>query len=462
MAPSTDTTATDQLVAFLRGEKVIAVCGRADDAQAWMDALGRDQCIAVGLDKAAMAVSPQGVHPTESSRVSSHNETIAGLDGCSWLGDLARSFDPGRQATVLVPDPLDPPSSGTRRRLGRRPTSWQMFEDKTVTDVLWDRLGVQRPRSIVTDRAADPSALGRLVDAGNGVVCALQPTGSAPTGAGEGIWWWREGVAPEFSFDSRRRLKLMPLLPGVPVRLHGMAFAEGVSAFPPMEIIALPRLDRSTFLCCGVVPFLAGAGELEELTHSIGVGLRKLLDYRGAYAVDGIMTEEGFLPTDLNTRLTSALEAAPSAIRVQIQAANVLAREGEKVDADWLCELARRACRRDTLTIYGAAGSIAKDVQRNLAVRWNAGELIATDDGESDGHLHIAPSLRGWTLTAELWASRLPSQGYLNAFAPAVFRLSDGTLGTDFGHLRTPFGVGHPGMPNPRQEVRSKAVGRGA
>jgi len=86
-----------------------------------------------------------------------------------------------------------------------------------------------------------------------------------------------------------------------------------------------------------------------------------------------------------------------------------------------------------------------------LAVRWDGAELRQTDHlAEADGWLSLAPSLRGWTLTARLVRRRLPTSRYVGAHAPAIFRFADRTLGTTFGALDTPFWMEQPVVQRPR------------
>lgn len=449
MAETRTMTAVERLDQVLGGAQLIVVCGRSDDAAAWTDTFGSRRCLALSLDEAASKAS--GTLPSnESGRLAFHHDALAGLDGTGWLSDAADTFDPHQRAALILPDPLDPPRAGSRRRLGQRPRKWQLCEDKAVIDVVWDRLGVPRPRSVIADGAQDLAVLGSLVDAGHGVVCAVQRIGAPPTSGAEGIWWWQH-TAPLIGADLRHRVKVMPLLPGIPVRLHGMVFADVAVAFPPMEIVTLPRTDTGTFLCCGAVGVLPDSAPLRALTERIGEGLSSVLGYRGAFSVDGILSGTDFQPTDLNTRLTSAMEAAPAAVRIQLQAANVVAREGVcLIEASWIDSLADQAFDERTVTVYGAS-PVAEAGSLKLAVRWEGTELRQVDHlEEADGWLNLAPSLRGWTLAASLLRQRLPTSRYAGAQAPAIFRFADLVLGTAFGALATPFGMEQPVVPHPR------------
>ncbi|MFY1703007.1 hypothetical protein ACN28G_14880 [Micromonospora sp. WMMA1923] len=295
------------------------------------------------------------------------------------------------------------------------------------------------------DGTVDLAMLGAIVDQGTGVVCSCQPRGAAPSAGGDGIWWWRDGPPPTTipaTEPGTWRVRLMPLLEGIPVRLHGMALATRIIPFPPMELVTLPRPEQGTFLCAGAVPMLGDTAALVTETERIGVGLRDRLGYRGGFSVDGILTRTGFQPTDLNARLTSAMEAAPSDRRVLLHAVNLLAREGNEPDTGAVAQLAEDMFSIGrTCTIFGAASSADERASRKAWVRWDGDQLVPAASNDGDGNLVILPSPRGWLLTTTLATARLPRGGRVGPWAPEAFRLSDETLGTNFGHLAPPFGT---------------------
>ncbi|WFE22797.1 hypothetical protein O7621_05505 [Solwaraspora sp. WMMD937] len=421
--------------------KVIVVCGRADDAAAWQDLLGPARCLALALDDAPPETRRHAL-PGASSHLAWQHHAIGGLDGSGWLAGPADAFDPDNAATLVLPDPLDPPHAGVRRRIGVRQPAWRLFEDKTVVDTLWDVAGFPRAPSVISDGTADLATLGAIVDQGTGVVCSCQPVGAGPSAGGDGIWWWRDGPPPATIPTAKPgawRVRLMPLLEGVPVRLHGLTLATRVIPFPPMELVTLPRPGQGTFLCAGAVPTLGDTADLVAQTERIGAGLRERLGYRGGFSVDGILTASGFLPTDLNARLTSAMEAAPSARRVLLHAVNLLARDGIEPGTSVVEQLvAEIFAAGATCTIFGAATRADERATQEASVRWD-GDRLVSDPSGADGALVVTPSPRGWLLTATLATARLPGGGRVGPLAPEVFRISDEVLGTNFGNLAPPF-----------------------
>lgn len=440
------TASREQITLPVHAEKIIVICGRVDDAVAWRDLFGAQRCHAIALDAA-----PPAYHPERPAGATGHlawqHDMIAKLDTGGWLAQQVQAFDPQLTALLVIPDPLDPPDAGSRPRLGKRHPYTRLLEDKTIVDTVWDQLRLSRVQSIVADTDRDPATLGSLVDSGDGVVCSIR-SADGPTSGGDGIRWWTSSRPPPRRIPASPpvRVRLMPLLKGLPVRLHGLAFGSAVIGFPPMEIVSLPRPDYGTFLPAGVVPIqLPRQDELAACTERIGTELQSTLGYRGAFAVDGVLTESGFVPTDFNARLTSAMEPAPPEQRVQLHAVNLLARDGVNLDAGAVEELAKTIFSPGhSLTLYGAAGRIRGNKGAGVGVRWHGNRLVAAKAGPAHGRITVSPSRRGWLVTAVLYADPLPAVGPLSVLAPQVFRLSDELLGTDFGQLLTPFGVGAP------------------
>lgn len=442
----------DLLLQILAGRRAIVLCGRDDDAAAWRGLLGRerpDRCMTVALDATARDRPGRQGHAGAGAtgHLAWQHSVIAGLDGSGWLSQAADMFDPERKAVLILPDPLDPPAAGTRPRIGRRPAAWRLLEDKTTVDTVWDMLGVQRTRSLVADIAnfaTDLRAAGALIDRGTGVVCSSQ-SADTPLAGADGVTWWRTGQPPRLTSPPRQggvRVRLMPLLEGLPVRLHGLVTGTSVGCFPPLEVVALPRTEHGTFLCAGAVNTLAEKAALSRRTERIGAALRTQFGYLGAFSADGILTEDGFMPTDLNPRLTSAMEGAPSDLRVLLQAANLLAREGTGPGPDVVHQLSGMIFNRKTeYTLYGAAAMASVSAACSAAVRWNRDHLITDHDGNADGNLTLQPSPRGWQLTARLVADRLPPERQLALLAVEVFQYCDRNWGTDFGTLEPPFGL---------------------
>ncbi|GES03421.1 hypothetical protein Acor_54870 [Acrocarpospora corrugata] len=309
-----------------------------------------------------------------------------------------------------------------------------------LVDQLWDLAHIPRAESLICDLGPSFPELAATIGDGRGVVASVQHRGGAPSAGGEGIWWWRDDIPSGFPFlGEGMRVRLMPLLEGVPCRVHGMVLNGRTAVFPPLELLSLPRPDRGTFLWAGAVPLGRTEPELEKAARRAGAFLDGAFAYRGPFAADGILTAYGFLPTELTTRLTSAFEGSDPFVRVMLHAATILARENADLPA--IEELAAAALTSSRIDIYGLATRASEDASE-CSLAWAAdGPHLSAQPVH--GHMTLRPWVRGWQLHARLNLADLPGRP-VGMYAPQLFALADKTFGTDFGTVTPPFGVTVP------------------
>ncbi len=97
---------------------------------------------------------------------------------------------------------------------------------------------------------------------------------------------------------------------GVPCSIHGIVFADDVVVLRPVEMIILRRHDGSFFYCgCASYwdPAAGGRTQMRDFARRVGDQLRQEVDYRGAFTIDGVLTADGFRPTELNPRSGAGL-----------------------------------------------------------------------------------------------------------------------------------------------------------
>jgi hypothetical protein len=228
------------------------------------------------------------------------------------------AYDPDGVAGWLVS-----PFIGTAPILGRevltgRPDAWGALEDKLVVDALWDAVGV--PRAPSRTVPVDADALRRAaadLDAGDGVVWAGDARDGF-NGGGDFVRWVASGpdgeaaatLALEFFAERCDRVRVMPFLDGVPCSIHGLVLPDGTAVFRPVELAILRRPDRG-FVYGGLGtswdPPPADREQMRDLARRTGEHLRGQVGYRGAFGVDGVLTADGFRPTELNSRLSGGL-----------------------------------------------------------------------------------------------------------------------------------------------------------
>ena len=103
----------------------------------------------------------------------------------------------------------------------------------------------------------------------------------------------------------------MPFLDGVPCSIHGFVLPDGTAALRPVEIAMLRSDAERRFVYGGLGstwdPPAADREEMRDAVRRVGAHLQAAHGYRGAFGIDGVLTAEGFRPTELNTRMSAGL-----------------------------------------------------------------------------------------------------------------------------------------------------------
>jgi hypothetical protein len=252
-------------------------------------------------------VAPPTSSVTEEMRVLDHLARHLPEDAVAAI----EAFDPGRRA-VWVGGPFvttDEPILG-RPVVSGRPAAYLALEDKMLADGIWDAAGVARaPYEIV---AADPAA---LAEATRTLAGPLGTVWSGDTrdgfnGGGDYVRWVRDEAdqarALAFFLPRCDRVRVMPFLDGVPCSIHGLVLPDGTAVMAPVEISILRDEDARTFTYGGLSTFWrppeADRDEMRQAARRVGEHLRAAYGYRGAFGVDGVLTADGFRPTELNSR----------------------------------------------------------------------------------------------------------------------------------------------------------------
>ena len=106
------------------------------------------------------------------------------------------------------------------------------------------------------------------------------------------------------------RVRVQPFLDGVPCSVHGFVLPDGTAVFRPVEIAVL-RGPGHRFVYGGLGttwdPPAADREQMRTAARRVGEHLRAAHGYRGAFGIDGVLTTDGFRPTELNTRLSGGL-----------------------------------------------------------------------------------------------------------------------------------------------------------
>ena len=368
--------------------------------------------------------------------------------------DALDRWDPERRALVLSPMFNELPEIAGRRVYGPRRPEWRRLEDKVLVDALWDELGVTRaPSEVVT---AEPGALraaaGRL-DRGAGTAWA----GDARQGFSGGAFclrWVRdeEDAVEAAAFLGARcdRVRVMPFLEGIPCSIHGVVFPEGVATFRPVEMVSLRRPGGSPggsgsnrLHYAGAATFwdppAADREVMRDLARRVGAGLRERVGYRGAFTVDGVLTAEGFLPTELNPRFGAGLATMTRDLPdLPVSLLDRALVEGEPL-AFAAGDLERQVLAVADRVRAGGAWTVTKepaDATRELAVAFEGGACQPAPAGRTpDGVLSFGPSGVGGFVRLALDPDRVPAGPPVAPLAVAAFALADERFGTGIGRL---------------------------
>jgi hypothetical protein len=239
----------------------------------------------------------------------------AGLDALAEApAALLGAWDPDRKARSIGAIFDDGRPVCGRAKWGARPKAWQALEDKTIVDPLWDAAGVPRaPAEIVPPNLDQLLAAHARVHEGHGTVWSADARVGFNGGAA-GVWWVR---GPNDAPAAARALaaeadavRVMPFLDGIPCSIHGICLDDYTIALRPCEMLVF-RTGTSRFRYAGAATFwdptAERRAEMRDIARTVGDHLRATLGYRGAFTIDGVMTADGFRPTELNPRFGAAL-----------------------------------------------------------------------------------------------------------------------------------------------------------
>ena len=120
------------------------------------------------------------------------------------------------------------------------------------------------------------------------------------------------------------RVRVMPFLEGVPCSIHGFVLPDGTAALRPVEIVMLRDPAARTFAYSGLGttwdPPAADREAMRDAARRVGAHLQREHGYRGAFGIDGVLTADGFRPTELNTRMsagaTTVARGGPAVLHV--------------------------------------------------------------------------------------------------------------------------------------------------
>lgn len=356
-------------------------------------------------------------------------------------------FDPDASVEVIGTIFDDGSPVGGRRKYGGRPPQWRALEDKTTIDALWDRIGVTRSEARVLpvddlDRLAETA---RELDLGVGTVWVADNR----EGFHGGATYARhvrsdldvEEVG-EFLAANADCVRVMPFLEGIPCSIHGFVFAEKTIALRPCEMLVFRREGTTEFHYGKAATFWDPLPEdrkrLRAIARRVGDHLRERYDYRGAFTVDGVMTRDGFRPTELNPRFGAALGVMTRALDLDLMLLNLAIVEREP--HDWRPD-ELEALLLNTADEHRAGGTMAvspTEVEETVSgeLVFEGGEFRRVGEGEpADANYTLGPHSAGSFLSVDFVPARTPVGRSVASRAAAALRWANAEHALCLGRL---------------------------
>lgn len=297
------------------------------------------------------------------------------------------------------------PAYGARRQL------WEALEDKIVAEDLWSAAGIATaPHAVTTPtRATMADVGGRL-----GTVWVADNR-EGWHGGGDYVRWVRNEVdaaaATAWFSAHADRVRVMPFLDGIPCSIHGIVTGDGIAVLRPLEMIVLRRTDCNAFLYAGACSFWdpdeEARVEMRTAARAVGEVLRDRVGYLGPYGIDGVLTGDGFLPTELNPRLSAGHGIPARSADLPLGLVSRALVEGDiAIEASWLEHTLVQAA--DATRGGGMGVPIRGDhPARQTAIAFTPSGAVAAADHEADAELSLGPGPQGAFLMMRLDPERV-------------------------------------------------------
>ncbi len=325
-------------------------------------------------------------------------EVLAAIDG----------YDPDRGALVIPSTVLSVRTIAGRKCYGVRDPRWLDLDDKVVINEFWEAARVRHApfQVISTSSDAKLDRAARELDKGHGTAWA----GDASEGfnaAAAYLRWVRNGEDPKnakmFFREHCKKVRVMPFLEGIPCSIHGFVFRDTVMALRPVEMVVLRKEEDPRLVYAGNAtywdPPVGRREEMRDVAVKVGETLRARYAYRGTFSVDGVMTESGFLPTELNPRWGDALWSMNRCIPdLPLAFLDMALREGQDLDyrPRELEALILGAVDAKRIGLGWTTTSVRKEGTEELfLVEYDGGYRFADGDEKHSATLSVGPSQLG-------------------------------------------------------------------
>jgi hypothetical protein len=375
------------------------------------------------------------------------------------LAGALREFDQDGDALVIGSHYMTMAEVAGRPVLNHRRPEWVALENKTTIDALWRELSVPHAPAHVFD--ADKDSLwplwqaSEVLDDGWGVVWS----GDGPAINGGANFVRRVRTLSEAKQVFRHlapkceNIRVMPFLEGIPVSVHGIVFPDGTAVLRPIEMVVPRRTESARFLYAGCASFYdppaAIRDEMRNLARRVGEQLRTSVGYRGTFTLDGVATENGFRPTEINTRYGGAMtcfeDALPQLPLALVQVA-LVAGHDIGISSIEFEDLLVRAADTSRISAIGAnvrAVSPTAEIERPVVwTEWTC--RWAHEDEVPHGTLRLKPGRIGGRLELDLYQDGVCPGRAAAPLVVSAFALADQDWSTGLGVLEPAIAVSEP------------------
>jgi hypothetical protein len=451
--PEVRSAVTNRLGELWAGRPVVFgpfVLAGATPYVAWFRELGCPVLV-VATARGAGPVPPEGdcqvveVTPPPTTSMTAEMRTHDRL--AHRLPDEARAaidaFDPERRGIwFATPFVTTDESIDGRPVTGGRPASFLALEDKMQADAIWAAAGVENaPYRLVelADEAALKAATAELAGPLGAVWVGDAREGFH--GGGNFVRWVRtpedQAAAMAFFLPRCDRVRVMPFLEGVPCSIHGLVLPDGTAALRPVEIVVLRNPATRTFCYSGLGttwdPPRADREVMRDAVRRVGAHLQREHGYRGAFGIDGVLTADGFRPTELNSRMSAGASTVAEVDRrffTFLQAALVAGVDTGLRAADVEELVAEMDAHRTGKVVCVAEGPTI-DREDTYPVAWD-GQSFSRADEETGNVFSIGPTPSGLFAKVDPCTALVPGQR-LAPVSAALLAYVDATYCTGLG-----------------------------
>ena len=362
-----------------------------------------------------------------------------------WAMNRIDAWDPNREARVLASFLDTDFAIGGRESWGGRPDAWITLEDKTTVEDIWRASDVDHaPAEVV---AADPD---HLVEAARRIG---GPLGSV--WAGDNREGWHGGAeytryvadsedaesTIEFFHEHCAFVRVMPFLDGVPASIHGMVFPDRVAAFRPIEMVVFRAPGSDRFRYSSVSSSWDPANEVREemraAARRVGSHLRDLVGFKGVFTIDGVVTPDGWLPTELNPRFGAGLGIVARAADMPLLGISRLLAAGETDDLDAAEIEAISVAAADATRQLGGFSIISQSIEETEERRaeWDGERVRFTEADGGNAAMTRGPAAMGGMVRFTLDQDHVIPGTQAAPVVREAFRATDDEWSTGIGEL---------------------------